>query len=128
VVLGGSVNGSSLVGLAGLHVHDGIKHRHKGVLWGMYVRPDARGTGLAAALVQQVIVHARTVVESLCLTVVASNAAARRLYGSAGFKEYGLEQRALKVGSQYYDEVLMALPLSPHIVSAAESVRSDVEG
>jgi hypothetical protein len=30
-----------------------------------------------------------------------------------GFKEYGLERRALKVGSEYYDEVLMSLPLTP---------------
>ena len=35
------------------------------------------------------------------------------LYGAAGFKEYGLERRALKVGSEYYDEVLMVLPLDP---------------
>ena len=30
---------------------------------------------------------------------------------AAGFEEYGLERRALKVGSEYYDELLMALPL-----------------
>ena len=54
-----------------------------------------------------------TVVEDLCLTVVASNAAARRLYSSVGFKEYGLERRALKIDDKYYDEVLMALPLNP---------------
>jgi RimJ/RimL family protein N-acetyltransferase len=47
------------------------------------------------------------------LTVVASNVAARRLYSAAGFEEYGLERRALKVGSEYYDEVLMALLLNP---------------
>jgi hypothetical protein len=29
----------------------------------------------------------------------------------AGFTEYGLEQRALKIGSEYYDEVPKALPL-----------------
>jgi RimJ/RimL family protein N-acetyltransferase len=52
-------------------------------------------------------------VEEVCLTVVTSNAAARRLYSAAAFKEYGLERRALKVGSQYYDEVLMSLPLTP---------------
>jgi RimJ/RimL family protein N-acetyltransferase len=45
------------------------------------------------------------------LTVVASNVAARRLYSAAGFEEYGLERRALKVGDEYYDEVLMVLPL-----------------
>ena len=112
-VFGGWVNNSPLAGVAGLRVQDAVKVRHKGVLWGMYVRPEARGTGLAAALVQQVVVHARTLVEQLCLTVVASNVAARRLYSAAGFEEYGLERRALKVGDEYYDEVLMALPLKP---------------
>jgi RimJ/RimL family protein N-acetyltransferase len=47
------------------------------------------------------------------LSVVASNTAACRLYRAAGFKEYGLERRAIKVGSEYYDELLMALALNP---------------
>jgi RimJ/RimL family protein N-acetyltransferase len=64
--------------------------------------------------VQRIVEHAHTtLVEDVRLTVVASNAAAHRIYGAAGFKEYGLERRALKVGSEYYDEVLMALPLKP---------------
>jgi RimJ/RimL family protein N-acetyltransferase len=113
-VLGGWVDGSPLVGVAGLRVQDAVKLRHKGVLWGMYVRPEARGTGLAAALVQRAVEHAFTLVEEICLTVVTSNVAACRLYRAAGFKEYGLERRALKVGSEYYDEMLMALPLSLH--------------
>jgi RimJ/RimL family protein N-acetyltransferase len=112
-VFGGWVNNSPLVGITGFAVEDRVKLRHKGVLWGMYVRPEARGTGLAAALVQQVVAHARTLVEQVCLTVTASNVAARRLYSAAGFEEYGLERRGLKVGNEYYDEVLMALPLSP---------------
>jgi RimJ/RimL family protein N-acetyltransferase len=92
-------------------VNGAAKLRHKGILWGMYVRPDGRGTGLAAALVQRVIQHARALVEEICLTVVSSNAAAYRLYSAAGFEQYGLERRALKVGNEYHDEVLMALPL-----------------
>ncbi|MFI5015053.1 MAG: GNAT family N-acetyltransferase [Hyphomicrobiales bacterium] len=78
----------------------------------MYVRRDGRGTGLAASLVQRVVEQARGLVEEICLRVVASNAAAYRLYSIAGFKQYGLERRALKIGNEYYDEVLMALPLS----------------
>lgn len=112
-LFGGWVNDSPLAGTAGFAVQDSPKLRHKGVLWGMYVRPEARGTGLAAALVQQVVAHARTLVEQVCLTVVASNVAARRLYGAAGFEEYGLEPRGLKVGSEYYDQVLMVLPFNP---------------
>lgn len=111
-VFGGWVGNSPLAGVAGLRVQDAVKLRHKGVLWGMYVRPDARGTGLAAALVLRVIEHARALVEELCLTVVASNTAAYRLYSAAGFKKYGLERRALKFAGEYYDEVLMALPLN----------------
>jgi RimJ/RimL family protein N-acetyltransferase len=113
IVLGGWVDDSPLVGVAGLRIQDAVKLRHKGVLWGMYVRPEVRGMGLAAALVQRAIEHASTVVEELCLTVVTTNTAACRLYRAAGFKEYGLERRALKVGSEYHDEMLMALSLGP---------------
>jgi RimJ/RimL family protein N-acetyltransferase len=110
-VFGGWIDDSPLLGVAGFRMHAATKLRHKGILWGMYVRPAARGTGLAAALVQRVIEHAQPLVEEICLTVVASNAAAHRLYGSAGFEQYGLERRALKIGNEYFDEVLMALPL-----------------
>jgi GNAT superfamily N-acetyltransferase len=85
-VFGGWVNRSPLVGLAGLRLQEKVKERHKGVLVGMYVRSEARGTGLAAALVQRVIEHARTVVEEIRLTVVASNAPARRLLQRGWFR------------------------------------------
>jgi RimJ/RimL family protein N-acetyltransferase len=116
-VFGGWVDESPLLGVAGFHVNGAAKRRHKGILWGMYVRPQARGSGLAASLVQRVIEQARTLVEEINLTVVASNAAAHRLYSTAGFEQHGLECRALKIGDTYYDEVLMALPLrEPRVV------------
>jgi len=111
VVLGGEIDGSPLLGVVAFRVHSAAKLRHKGILWGMYVRPHARGMGLAASLVQRVIEWARPPVEEICLTVVASNTAACRLYRRAGFEPYGLERRALKIGDAYYDEALMALPL-----------------
>lgn len=53
-------------------------------------------------------------VEEVRLTVVATNTAAVRQYTRAGFNQYGLERRALKIGDDYHDEVLMALsPLQP---------------
>jgi ribosomal protein S18 acetylase RimI-like enzyme len=111
VVLGGEIDGLPLLGVVGFRVHSAAKLRHKGILWGMYVRPHARGMGLAASLVQRVIERARPLVEEICLTVVASNAAACRLYRRAGFEQYGLERRALKIGGTYHDEALMTLPL-----------------
>lgn len=111
-VIGGWLNGSVLAGTVGLAVPSAHKLQHKGILWGVYVCPEARGTGLAKELLRQLVAQARTQVEEVLLTVAASNIAARDLYKNFGFKEYGLEHRALKIDGRYYDEVLMALPLT----------------
>ena len=110
-VFGGWLEGPIPAGVVGLLVPGAAKLRHKGVLWGMFIRPPARGTGMAPALVQRVIEAAADTVEELRLTVVASNTTAVRLYTRCGFREYGVEPRALKIGDRYHDEVLMALPL-----------------
>jgi RimJ/RimL family protein N-acetyltransferase len=102
----------ALAGTVGFLVPEAAKLKHKGLLWGMFVRPEAQGAGLGAALIARVLEHAAQVVEEVRLTVVASNTAAVRLYARAGFVQYGLERRALKVGGQYHDELLMALVLS----------------
>jgi ribosomal protein S18 acetylase RimI-like enzyme len=104
--------GSDLLGVAGFYVQPGPKHRHKGMLWGMYVRPDARGGGVGARLVEAVIDHARAHVELIELTVVSENAAARRRYRRRGFEEYGLEKRAAKYRGRYHDDVLMVRMLA----------------
>lgn len=75
----------------------------------MFVKAEARGTGLGRSLIARVLEHAASTVEEIRLTVVATNMAAIRLYKRAGFEQYGLERRALKIGEDYHDEVLMAL-------------------
>lgn len=112
-VFGGWAADGVLSGVAGLRFSDGVKTRHKGLLWGMYVQPSARGTGLAAALVEAVIAHGRGRVEEIRLAVVADNAPAVRLYTRLGFRPYGVEPRSLKLDGRYYDEMLMALTLPP---------------
>jgi len=105
----GAVNGDELAGVAGFYVQAGPKHAHKGVLWGMFVRPAYRDTRLGRRLVEAVIEHARQHVELLQLTVIADNVAARRLYQRLGFVEYGIERDAAKYRGRYHDDVLMAL-------------------
>ena len=56
----GAFRGAELLGVAGFYVQPGPKHGHKGTLWGMYVRPQARGAGIGGRLVGAVIEHART--------------------------------------------------------------------
>ena len=109
----GAFRGAELLGVAGFYVQPGPKHGHKGTLWGMYVRPQARGAGVGGRLVGAVIEHARTRVELLQLTVISDNLAARRLYERLGFAAYGLEKRAAKYRGIYHDDVLMAKMLVP---------------
>jgi ribosomal protein S18 acetylase RimI-like enzyme len=103
---------AELVGIAGFSGQAAAKQRHKGVLWGMYVRPSGRGLGVGRRLVGAVIAHARLHVEILQLTVVSANDGARRLYVDMGFSEYGVEERGLKWENEYFDEVLMAMFLT----------------
>ena len=107
----GAFSDMKLVAMAGFAIQQGQKSAHKGILWGMYVRPGARGTGVGRRLVDAVLDVARQHVELIQLSVVRDNAPARRLYASLGFLDYGLEKNALKQDGRYYDEVLMAKDL-----------------
>jgi GNAT superfamily N-acetyltransferase len=111
-VFGAFVDGG-LLGVAGLFVREGRKEAHKGVLWGMYVRPQARRAGIGHRLVEAVLDHARGRVELIQVAVVGGNEPARRLYSEFGFVEYGIEKNALKEDGRYWDEVLMARPFTP---------------
>jgi RimJ/RimL family protein N-acetyltransferase len=121
----GAFSGPYLVGVAGFYVQPRPKHRHKGLLWGMYVRPDHRAAGIGRKLVEAIIEHARQHVELLQLSVVADNMPARRLYASLGFVEYGIERHATKYHGEYHDDVLMALPLV--VASAVEAEETSAE-
>jgi len=108
----GAFDGEAPVGMAGLNVHVGERKQHKATLWGMYVAPAARGSGVAADLVQAILDHARAAgLEQVQLTVMASNARARALYERMGFTPFGLEPNALKVGDAYFDDLHMTCRL-----------------
>ena len=118
----GAFRSTELLGIAGFVSHAGDKEAHKGLLWGMYVRPDARKAGIGQRLAEAVIEFARQRVEVIQLAVVGDSARARRLYARVGFLEYGIERNSLKQGGRYYDVVLMAMDLAPHLGSAHASL------
>ena len=111
IVLGAFADGQ-LLGVAGFYPMDGPKDRHKGLLFGMYVRPAGRGRGVGAALTQAILDRAAGQVEQVQVSVVAANAPARRLYERLGFVEWGVERQALKHRGVYSDEVRMVKFLS----------------
>ena len=100
-----------LLAVAGFSVPEAAKKRHKGLLWGVYVREAARGRGLGRAVVARVIEHARAHVVQLHAAVVTTNEVARRIYRSLGFEPYGLEPRGLACAGRYFDQELMVLML-----------------
>lgn len=109
----GVFNGSSLAGVGGFSRLVGTKLDHKVLLWGMYVRPQMRGSRAADSIMRSLLEHASTVVEIVTLTVVASNPRAVRFYERWGFVPFGTEPRSIKLASgDYLDEHLMALSLS----------------
>ena len=75
----------------------------------MFVAPGYRGKGagkqLLLAALDQVVQWAG--VEQVALSVTATNEPALSLYKSGGFIEVGRMPRALRVKSQYYDEINM---------------------
>ncbi|HEM46664.1 MAG TPA: GNAT family N-acetyltransferase [Alphaproteobacteria bacterium] len=102
-LFGGFIDGT-LRGIVGFSPLRNPKIAHKGILWGMYVQPDARGTGLAEAMVTEALEHAKGSVEQVLISIITANERARRFYGKMGFEPYGIEPRALKMGGKYFDE------------------------
>lgn len=105
----GAEQDGELVGVGGFSRFAGEKLDHKGLIWGMYVRPHARGTGAADAIMRALIAHARERVRQLQLTVMADNARARAFYERHGFEHYATEPEAVRRGDAYVDEALMWL-------------------
>ncbi len=108
---------SKLIATAGFYRYTHNKERHKGHIWGVYVRPESRVKGVASALLQEIIRRA-TEIDGLeqILLVASAHLPARRLYESLGFAAYGIEPRSLKISTEqgdpeYVEDVLMILRL-----------------
>ena len=109
----GVFDGDQLVGMARFKRHVGIKERHKGYIFGLYVAREHRRRGLGRALLSAIVERAKSDprLEQILLGIAAPQAAAMALYRSFGFESYGIEPNALKVGDEYVDEVCMILRL-----------------
>jgi ribosomal protein S18 acetylase RimI-like enzyme len=102
-----------ILGVGGFSRFVGDKLAHKGLIWGMYVRKDARGSGASDAIMEALLSHARAKVRQLQLTVMADNARARAFYERHGFEVYAVEPQAVRQGDEFCDEASMWLSLAP---------------
>jgi ribosomal protein S18 acetylase RimI-like enzyme len=115
--LGAFVDGG-LVGTAGFYRSKNLKERHKGHIWGVYVTSAMRGSGVGRSIMSAVLERAARVegIEQIGLLVATTQVAAMGLYQSLGFRSFGCERWALKIGERYVDEEHMVL----HLNSAAK--------
>jgi ribosomal protein S18 acetylase RimI-like enzyme len=111
----GAFDDHRLVGMMTFVRDTGVKDRHKGHIYGVYVTSSHRGKGLGAALLDAVLAKATQDpgLEQVLLAVATVQTAAKKLYRSRGFRSFGIEPRALKVGSAYVDEDHMILYTRP---------------
>jgi len=104
--------GPALVAMTGIYQESQPKLRHVANVWGVYVRPEQRGRGLATQLIEACTAWAsERDVLLIKLAVVTTNTAAIRCYMRAGFRVYGVEPKALQYNGVFYDELLMAREL-----------------
>jgi ribosomal protein S18 acetylase RimI-like enzyme len=113
----GGFLGQELVGTVALEFATKPKTRHKGLVIGMYVRPETRGTGTGRALLQAAVEYARMMpgIHLLSLTVTEGNESALKLYRSFGFETFGIEPMAILTPSGYKAKVHMWLPLTSRL-------------
>lgn len=114
LVFGGFDSENTLQGVIGLRCESAPKLRHIATIWGMYVRADLRGSGLAALLMTAAL-EAAGPARTVKLAVVTTNQAACALYRAFGFITWATDTAALCVDDVFYDEFLMkreAHPLS----------------
>ncbi len=107
----GAFEHGTLIGMATFIRETGVKERHKGRIYGVYVSPSHRGKGVGRALIAEILgrVKQDDLVEQILLAVASTQTVAKRLYASFGFEIFGTEPNALKIGSDYVDEDHMIL-------------------
>jgi ribosomal protein S18 acetylase RimI-like enzyme len=102
-----------LLGNATLRYETSAKLRHRADLVAVYLAPETRGKGYGKMLITHMMEVAckRDKIEKVNLVVAATNPVAKHVYEQAGFKQFGVEENAMKLGDTYITEIHMALML-----------------
>jgi len=109
----GAFAGEELVGTVGVFRAKMLKARHKIGVWGMFVLPAHRRTGIGRTLLRRAISHARGLsgATRLGLSVAATAEPALALYQSLGFEVWGTEPEAVCHQGRSVAEHHLSLPL-----------------
>ena len=109
----GAFEDGRLIGTATFVREAGVKERHKGNVFGVFVTASKRRGRVGHKLITALLSMAKEdpSLEQIQLSVATCQEAACRMYRQFGFETYGTELGALKVGERYIDEDHMVLKL-----------------
>jgi ribosomal protein S18 acetylase RimI-like enzyme len=107
----GAFNDGRLAGTVGFFREKGLKTRHKGGIWGVYVTPEQRGAGVGKKMMEMALARAEQIdgIEQVLISVATTQIAAEKLYRSLGFQPFGREPRAVRIGDEFIDEIYLVL-------------------
>jgi ribosomal protein S18 acetylase RimI-like enzyme len=105
----GAFREDKLVALTGVQREGMAKLAHKAFIWGVYVAPETRGSGVGSRVVSHALSYASETlgVRQVNLGVNTKNTAAVALYSKLGFTQYGLERGFLLLAGELHDEYQM---------------------
>jgi ribosomal protein S18 acetylase RimI-like enzyme len=116
-----ALDGDEPLGIMGLMRERASRLAHRATIIMVYVRDEARGSGVAHQLLAHLTEHARSAgIRMLELVARADNETAIRFYEREGFRAIGRVPGGLLDGDAEVDEILMAR----HIDGRAASVQT----
>lgn len=113
IIMGVFDDANKLIGIAGYgQRQDRPKMAHTGRIWGIYIKPDARGKGFGEKLIRTLLEQIPSNIERTYMSIVSRNETSVGLYEKLGFETYGRRPKSLKDGDNYYDQILMCKEMS----------------
>jgi ribosomal protein S18 acetylase RimI-like enzyme len=98
----------ALVGMTGVMRSNGVKRQHSATIWGVYLRAQARGQGLAGTLLAHTMLWSQQMgVTRLELHVTTTNTKALEVYRRAGFTIVGTLHDTTRVANESVDEYVL---------------------
>lgn len=108
----GAVDDGKLLGIVSIRQELDPKRAHIFQVFGLFVLPESRGTGVGTGLLKKAISVARQAphIKRVRAFVNADNCALQLLLAN-GFVQYGLEPDAIAVGDRFFDACHLSLLL-----------------
>jgi ribosomal protein S18 acetylase RimI-like enzyme len=98
-----------IVGTLTYIFNERVKTKHIAQIFGVYVVPDFRGQGVGRMMLEKAVelIRENRNAAKVRLTVNAKQVVAVTLYKSMGFAVVGELKKELRIGEEFYDELIM---------------------